>query len=116
MARFCASARTGGRWRACRLDPDALEAAVGLVAARLTEGADLLIINKFGKHEAEGRGFRDVIAEALSQGVPILIGLNALTHAAFEDFAHGMARRLPAQAGALRDWAQNVAGTAAQTT
>ena len=28
-------------------------------------GADVLIVNKFGKHEAEGRGFRMVVAEAL---------------------------------------------------
>jgi hypothetical protein len=43
--------------RGCRLDPTALETAVGLVSASLDPGADVLIVNKFGKHEAEGRGF-----------------------------------------------------------
>ncbi|MEX5726690.1 hypothetical protein Ga0609869_000043 [Rhodovulum iodosum] len=51
---------------ACRLDPAALETAVGLVAAGLSSGADLLIVNKFGKHEAAGRGFRYVVAEAVA--------------------------------------------------
>ena len=59
--------------RGCRLDPAALETAVGLVSAELSIGADVLIVNKFGKHEAEGRGFRGVIAEALSMGIPVIV-------------------------------------------
>jgi len=91
--------------RGCRLDPDALERAVGLVAARLSRGADILIVNKFGKHEAEGRGFRDVIAEAVALDIPVLVGLNALNRSAFEAFAGGLACRLPPERAALRDWA-----------
>ena len=63
--------------RGCRLDPSALETAVGQVAARLDAQTDLLIVNKFGKHEAEGRGFRDLIGAALEMDVPVLVGLNA---------------------------------------
>jgi hypothetical protein len=103
--------------RGCRLDAGALETAVGLVAARLDAGADLLVINKFGKHEAEGRGFRDVIAQAVALDVPVLVGLNALNRAAFESFAGGLATRLPPEPAALRDWAARAivagAGTAA---
>ena len=50
-----------GKWaRGCRLDAGSLELAVAQVASALDVGADLMIINKFGKHEAEGRGFRAV--------------------------------------------------------
>ena len=52
--------------RGCRLDPEALERAVAAAEARLSEGVDLVIVNKFGKHEAEGRGFRALIAEAVN--------------------------------------------------
>lgn len=97
--------------RGCRLDPDALETAVGLVAARLAEGVDLLIINKFGKHEAEGRGFRDVIAEALTRGVPVLVGLNALNKQAFEEFSAGHAICLTPDRMALADWVASVCGS-----
>lgn len=90
--------------RGCRLDPAALETAVGLVWASLELGADVLIVNKFGKHEAEGRGFRMVIAEALSKGIPVLVGMNALNLPAFEDFSEGMATGLPCESGALVDW------------
>ncbi|NNU82024.1 DUF2478 domain-containing protein [Halovulum dunhuangense] len=94
--------------RGCRLDPAVLETAVGLVSARLDAGVDLLIVNKFGKHEAAGRGFRDVIAEAMALGVPVLVGVNALNRAAFEDFAGGLATRLPPEGAALAHWAERV--------
>jgi len=94
----------GPQARGCRLDPAALETAVGLVAAKLSSGADLLIINKFGKHESEGRGFRDVIAEALAMEIPVLVGLNALNRQAFELFAGGLAVQLPPQTNALVAW------------
>jgi nucleoside-triphosphatase THEP1 len=90
--------------RGCRLDPAALETAVGLVAASLAQGADVLIVNKFGKHEAEGRGFRTVIAEALSEGIPVLVGLNALNLPAFQDFSQGLGYGLPCDGDALADW------------
>lgn len=96
--------------RGCRLDPDALESAVGLVGARLAAGADVLIINKFGKHEAEGRGFRDLIAEALVREIPVLVGLNRLNVPAFQEFCGGLAAELPPRAANLAAWVREVAG------
>ena len=61
----------------CRLNPEALECAVGLTESRLKGDVDALIVNKFGKHENEGRGFRPLIAVALDRGIPVLVGLNA---------------------------------------
>lgn len=90
--------------RGCRLDPNALETAVGLVAAGFAKEPDVLIVNKFGKHEAEGRGFREVIVDALLLGIPVIVGLNALNLPAFETFSGGMAIRLPADETALADW------------
>ena len=46
----------GPQVRGSRLEPAPLETDVGLVAARLSSGPDLLFINTFGTHEAEGRG------------------------------------------------------------
>lgn len=94
----------GSASRGCRLDPASLEAAVGLVANSLQTGADFLVINKFGKHEAEGRGFRSVIAEALEKGIPVLVGLNSLNKPAFEEFAGGIAVELPPDRSALAAW------------
>lgn len=94
----------GREARGCRLDPAALERAVGLVEARLFDGADCLIVNKFGKHEADGRGFRTAIAEALSADIPVLVGLNQLNADAFVQFSGGLATELPPNMEDLADW------------
>jgi hypothetical protein len=91
--------------RGCRLDPRALETAVGLVSASFAQQPDLLIVNKFGKHEAEGRGFRSVIAEAMLLGIPVIVGLNGLNKAAFEEFAGGLAVALPPNENSIFEWA-----------
>jgi nucleoside-triphosphatase THEP1 len=97
----------------CRLDPVALEEAVGLVEVGLERSPDLLIINKFGKHEAEGRGFRPLIADALSRGIPVLLGVNALNQDAFEDYSSGYAEEIAADAISLAAWFSNVLQLAA---
>ena len=99
--------------RGCRLDPQALETAVGLVSASLALPTDALIINKFGKHEADGRGFRPVIAEALDLGIPVLVGLNRLNYAAFEAFAGEMAEALRPKPSLLEAWIRDTARTSA---
>ncbi|TKD21399.1 DUF2478 domain-containing protein [Rhodobacter capsulatus] len=90
--------------RGCRLDPAALEEAVARTEAALAAGADLMIVNKFGKHEAEGRGFRALIGAALAEGVPVVVGLNGLNAAAFAAFGAGLAQRLDASPEALLSW------------
>ncbi|MEZ5776976.1 MAG: DUF2478 domain-containing protein [Paracoccaceae bacterium] len=104
----------GDSARGCRLDPGALENAVATVEARLAAGsADLLMINKFGKHEAEGRGFRPVIGDALARDVPVILGVNDLNRAAFETFAGGLAEELPADVTAICEWCLNRLASAA---
>lgn len=76
----------GAGSQGCRLDADALERAAALAASRL-EGADLALVNKFGKQEAAGRGFRDFVAAALAEEVPVLIAVAPQLLPAFAEFA-----------------------------
>ena len=93
----------GREARGCILDAGALEQAVEDVSRRLPR-AEVLLVNKFGRQEAEGRGFAPVIAEALALGVPVLVGVNGLNLEAFQAFAGGMAQPLPADAARVLDW------------
>ena len=94
---------------ACQMDAGALEEAVGVTTARLTtNGADLVILNKFGLSEVEGRGFRTFIADALARDVPVLLGLSEAHRAAFETFADGMATRLHPNEPATLGWCRKV--------
>lgn len=97
----------------CRLDTAVLEDAVGLVSAALAEGADLLILNKFGKHEAAGRGFRPVIAAAMEAGIPVLTGVNETNRAAFDAFTGGMAEPLDPTLEMVSAWVSGVVAKAA---
>ncbi|MEM7710060.1 MAG: DUF2478 domain-containing protein [Pseudomonadota bacterium] len=99
--------------RGCRLDPQGLETAVAAAQAGVEAGADLLIVNKFGKQEAAGRGFRPLIAAALDQGADVLVGVNGLNVAALEAFSGGLAQSLAPDRETLLAWI--VAGAAAET-
>jgi nucleoside-triphosphatase THEP1 len=90
--------------RGCRLDSGALETAVASVSASFGPDADLLIVNKFGKQEASGAGFRALIGEAIALGVPVLTCVNALNQDAFDQFSAGLQVRLEACEAALFDW------------
>ena len=89
----------------CRLDPAGIANAVAVVEASGTKSADLLIVNKFGPQEAEGRGFCDAIGAALADDIPVLVGVAGGTRKAFDAFAGGMAETLPANPQAIRQWA-----------
>jgi nucleoside-triphosphatase THEP1 len=99
----------GREAKGCRLNPEALEGAVAEVIKRLAEGVDVFILNKFGKHEADGRGFRDVIAEALSQDIPVITGLNKQNLEAFMTFTDGIAEQVSADVDVLAEWLETTA-------
>ncbi len=93
----------GAAARGCMLDHGALEQTVAEVARRL-DGADLLIVNKFGKAESEGRGLVPVISDALARGLPVLVGVNGLNLPLYLDFAGGLSDALPATEETVAAW------------
>ena len=103
----------GNAARGCRLDSDAF-ARVSLWGEHaLAEGVDLLVINKFGKEEAQGRGLRPLIAEALIAGIPVMLGVSTLNLADFEAFAGGAAEHLPSDEEAILAWCRAAARSSA---
>ena len=93
--------------RGCTLDSGALEQTVLAVQHRL-DAAEMLIVNKFGKREAEGKGLVPVIAEALERGLPVLIGVNGLNLAAFLMFAGEEVLALPTDAPSVSKWCKSM--------
>ena len=93
----------GAAARGCMLDHGALEQTVAEVARRL-DGAEVLIVNKFGKAESEGRGLVPVISAALDQGMTVLVGVNALNLPLYLDFAGGLSEALPAEETTAVSW------------
>lgn len=91
----------------CRLDAGALEQAVVEVERRLPGRADIFLLNKFARQEAEGHGFRAAIGHALDRGLPVLLGVGRFSDGAFDAFAGGLAKTLPCDRAMLRDWCRS---------
>jgi nucleoside-triphosphatase THEP1 len=92
----------------CRLDATALEDVAGVVANGLDRPVDLVLINRFGKQEMIGNGFRDLIENSVARDIPVLTALNNVHRAAWDTFAAGTADVLPPDADAIEHWCRNV--------
>lgn len=115
-AAFRISQSLGRHSSGCRLDAAGLEDAVGRVGAALTAmPPQVLIVNKFGKQEAEGRGFRPVIAQALALGVPVLTSVSDKNRSAFDLFAADFATLLPADEAEVLSWCRTQVGVVTRT-
>ncbi|MHC6153004.1 DUF2478 domain-containing protein [Bradyrhizobium elkanii] len=56
----------------CKLDTNGLAEAAVVVSQALRDKFDLLVISKFAKQEAVGRGLRAEFVDAITRGVPLL--------------------------------------------
>jgi len=97
----------GNEARGCRLDPDAFARIDAWVERAVLERVDLLIINKFGREEAHGRGLRPVIAEALIAEIPLLIGVSTRNLCDFLTFVGDSTTRLKPDIEAITAWCRN---------
>ena len=109
---ICISEDRGPEARGCRLDRGALAEASERVLRAIRCGADLVIVNKFGKAESEGGGMRGVIAQAVEEGIPVLVCANAEHHVNLMDFAGDLAVTLPLSEAAIGDWLDDVLSAA----
>jgi nucleoside-triphosphatase THEP1 len=95
----------GNLAQGCRVDTGALAEAAELVERGVRVGApDLVILNKFGKAEEEGRGMRDAICAALLADIPVLLSVGELALPAFELFAGDLCTVIEADAAVLSEW------------
>ncbi len=104
----CISADRGDGARGCRLDHAALAQATLWAEQALTPKPQLLILNKFGKEEAVGRGFFPVMAEALARDIPVLSGVSALNFAAAQAITGGVATQIEPNEEAIEFWLRSI--------
>jgi len=102
-----------GSANACRLDPSGLAAAAGALRAALAQDVDVVIVNKFGRMEAEGGGLNAEIAEAVAAGLPLVIGVPARFAGAWDAFAGGLDTRIACDPLALEAWRRGLRAVAA---
>lgn len=91
----------------CRLDISRLQDAGTRVADALDAGADLLIVNRFGKRERDGKGLGYLIERALHAGTPVVIAVSKDRLADWTAFA-GETVKLACDRAALDAWWRDV--------
>jgi hypothetical protein len=92
----------------CRLDVSRLLKAGARVADALEAGADLLIINRFGKRERDGQGLGYLIERALDAGTPVVIAVSSERFAEWVKFAGDKTIELACDRQSLGAWWQDV--------
>lgn len=117
-ARIRISQDLGSQARGCRLDPYALAQFGALLDAAIDESVDLLILNKFGRAEADGHGLRGIFARAIEAGIPVLTAVRPPYVEAWTKFHEGLAADLAPDLERVRAWCHRNArrhGTARAT-
>lgn len=105
--RFTISQELGSQAEGCRLDARGLAEFVALFDRTPERDVELLILNRFGRAEAEGGGLRSVFARALDAGIPILTAVRAPYAEAWAQFHGDLANDLPADEDKVLAWCRD---------
>ena len=122
MRRFQPVGRAGSQRRDATLAQDfdlRRQAAAGSTSAgcrtrppgspsAMDAGADLVIVNRFGKRERDGKGLSHLIERALDADIPVVIAVSSDSFADWIKFAGGMSVKLACDPTALGQWWNNV--------
>jgi nucleoside-triphosphatase THEP1 len=90
--------------KGCSLDLGRLQSAGERVADAMADGADLVIVNRFGKREQNGKGLGHLIDKALGADIPVVIAVGSHRFDDWIKFVGGMTVKLPCQREALDSW------------
>jgi hypothetical protein len=93
----------------CHLDEGDLAETRRRIAAAIGAGADLVIINRFGKLEAAGAGFVDEIKRAITVEIPVLIAVPQWRFMLWTRFCAGMCVKLACAREPIDAWWRTVA-------
>ena len=100
----------GDDTQGCHIDNERLATIGRTIEAAIDEGGDLVIVNRFGKLEASGRGLIRLIKRAVDADIPVITAVPAHRFAAWVKYSDGMSVRLPCRRAAIDEWWESVAG------
>jgi sugar/nucleoside kinase (ribokinase family) len=90
--------------QSCNLDIGALALAAAAVERAIADGAELVVLSKFGVQEKERRGLMSAFQAATAAGVPVACVVAPRAVEAWQAFAADLAIWVPAEQGALEAW------------
>lgn len=102
--RYDISNPRGSNARGCLVNPAAVADASAVLRRARLEGADLVVVNRFGTLEADGGGLVAEMRELLADSIPVLTVINPRYLEAWRNFTGGTGTELPARMPALQAW------------
>lgn len=102
--RFPISQNLGAGSVSCCVDAGGVAAACVVLRRALAEGADLVVVNRFGGLEASGGGFAAEMLALMAEGIPLLTIVADKHLEAWQHFSGGTAHLLSPRAEALEAW------------
>jgi hypothetical protein len=99
----------------CSLDSRWLNDMGARTAISIGREVDVVIINRFGPLEANGRGFRDAIRVASERMTPLIIAVPRFEFARWTRFSSGMAVRLDCTLDSVLGWWHRITSPAPQS-
>jgi hypothetical protein len=98
------SQKLGRGSQACNLDPSGLARACALVEEAIDDGAELVILSKFGKSEAARSGLYDAFRAAIFADIPIITTVPSVMMDDWRRFAAELSEFVVGDGDALEAW------------
>jgi hypothetical protein len=104
---FSISQDLGPGSQSCSLDPEGIALACAAVQRAIAGGADVVILSKFGKQEAIGRGLSDAFGAAIAAGLPIMTAVSPPMMADWQNFSGEYAECVQAEVAQHASWLES---------
>lgn len=94
----------GAGARGCRLNPSGLAEASGWLREAIERRVDVLVVNRFGRQEAEGAGLLNEIAAAIMAEIPVVVAVDEDLLSAWQAFLGEAPVALAPDAERIASW------------
>jgi nucleoside-triphosphatase THEP1 len=94
----------GSEARGCKLDARSLAGIAHCIDDAIACRVDLIVINRFGRAEAEGGGLLSCISDAVCAGIPVLTAVREPYVESWREFHGGLGMELSSRTESILVW------------
>ena len=92
----------------CGLDVSALADTTNIIRNAISERLDLVVVEKFGELEQNGKGLIDEILQTIVEGIPLLISVPEAALPVWQERSGELGSVLPFSEEAFQQWWQSI--------
>jgi len=92
----------------CSLDVSALTETASIIDSAISDRLDLVVVEKFGELEQNGKGLIDQILQTIGEGIPLLISVPEAALPVWQERSGELGSVLPFREEAFQQWWQSL--------